>query len=68
MPVTANHAAMLHAQVGLIRQECKIIEISVFACESNNMPETARSLRLTRDILLTSARLIEIEAREAEEE
>ena len=56
--------SMLNLQADLIDQECKVIEVSIWACETNGLPETARSLRLTVEILRHSAALIRLEAQE----
>ncbi len=57
---------MIRLQADIIRQEVKVLEVSVWACETHGMPETARSLRVTMEILLASARCLELEAAEDE--
>ena len=53
---------MLKLQADIISGELKVLECAVWACETNKLPETARQLRLTMDILRESARIIKLEA------
>lgn len=47
--------SMLNLQADLIDGERRVLDVAVWACESHDMPETARSIRLTMDILRESA-------------
>lgn len=57
---------MLRLQADIIRAEVKILEVSVWACETRGLSETARSLRLTMEILMAAARCVELEAEDSE--
>lgn len=46
-----------------IEAEVRVIDVAVWACEASNMPETARSLRLTMDNLRKLANILRTEAR-----
>lgn len=56
--------SMLRVQADVIKGELKVLEVAVWSCETGDLPETARQLRLTMDILQAAARLIEREADE----
>jgi hypothetical protein len=55
---------MLNLQADIINVEAKVLGVAVWACETNKLPETARALRLTIDILRESARIIKLETEE----
>ncbi len=59
--------SMLRLQDDLIRGELRILEIAAVACETNNLPETARGIRLSITILRSTANLISQCAVELEE-
>ncbi len=50
--------SMLTLQADLIEAECRVIDVNIWATETNNMPETARQLRISLDILRASAKII----------
>lgn len=60
--------SMLKLQADLINSECRVLYMAVAVCESNNLPETARSLRLTITILREAATLIKREADHLEDQ
>ena len=57
-------ASMLNLQADIIDGEIKILERAVWTCETHELPETARQLRLTMDILLAAVRIIKLEVAE----
>lgn len=57
-----NAVSMLKLQADLIDGEAKILGFAVIVCETHNLPETARSLRLSMIILRNAATLIRKEA------
>ncbi len=57
-----NAVSMLKLQADLIDGEAKILGFAVIVCETHNLPETARSLRLSMTILRNAATLIRKEA------
>ena len=57
-------ASMLNLQADIIDGEIKILECAVWACETYELSETARQLRLTMDILQAAVRIIKLEVAE----
>jgi hypothetical protein len=62
-----NAVSMLKLQADLIGGELRILELAAVVCETNNLPETARGIRLCITILRESAILINQTANELEE-
>jgi hypothetical protein len=58
--------SMLRLQADIIKSELRILEIAAVACETNNLPETARSIRLSVTILREQAFLLNQQAKELE--
>jgi hypothetical protein len=57
-----SNAAMVNLQADIIFAEIKVLQVAVWACETNNLPEIARQLRLTLEILRHSAEVLKTEA------
>ena len=57
--------SMLNLQADIINGELRMLECAVWACETAKLPETARQLRLTMDILQEAIRIIKLEITEA---
>lgn len=62
-----NTISMLRLQADLISSETKYVEMAAMACETNNLPETARNIRLSLTIFKEAATLIRKEAEQLEE-
>ena len=58
------NSAMLDLQANIIMGELRSLEMAAWSCETHELRETARQLRLTIDILRASANLIRLEAKE----
>ena len=54
-------ASMLNLQADIIDGEIKILERAAWTCETNELPETGRQLRLTMDILQVAVLIIKLE-------
>lgn len=62
-----NSVSMLRLQADLISGESKYLEMAAAVCETNDLPETARNIRLSLTIFKEAVTLIRKEADELEE-
>lgn len=62
-----NTISMLRLQADLISSETKYLEMAAAVCETHNLPETARNIRLSLTLFKEAVTLIRMEADQLEE-